>query len=648
MWADFCLFCQHHKDGDIVRPLADGSAPDPPEGFTIVVKDNGLMVLRKKRYRDLKKVGIGGFLAKTRTPKTSTKKDAAGLTPGEEDKKKRPVWRPKKNKILVQYPEYIQDSFFGKEFMLRCPDRVDEEAALATADTKRIMRQDEGTSLCLNRDALAALEDMKAKEEAEKKEKEQELADARAAAEAAAADAADKFRLAKEELEALKSGVDASKGIKSSFSGIKEEDDVKMEDDDLMLPTDLFGDDLFSNLMSGGEIDIDDSALDEAEQVEPDASGAAGATGLASKANNELEVGLRDMLGPDFDAKDMEDIFKGMGGGAGGASDTAAAAAGVSNADDKSGQIKTEIKSEPGDGLPSAVNDTLNQLTSQGSANFGFPASTGATPTSIKEELIATSASITSGPLTAASSAPSSSTYVSGLPTNMEIKSEFPAAGSVSSQMQPAASAGIAQPPPPPGAHAIPNSLTAALNNPGQGMAGIRPGPNSTLQQQQPHGRQTMPAGLGLPAGAQNNIRSPALPPGAVMASQTAAGPAGMLSGGQNMIRASVGQNIPLGGAGVGAARPSVPLAGASGNTMQQHGTAGSAANMAAAQNMPVGPGLVSGGQNMPGAGMVRPGGGGGMAASVPGPTNMGQLGQQGNVQQQVRHEIINIIWAFG
>ena len=64
------------------------------------------MVLRKKRYRDLKKVGIGGFLAKTRTPKTTNKKDPKTE---DEDKKKRPVWRPKKNKILVQYPEYIQE-----------------------------------------------------------------------------------------------------------------------------------------------------------------------------------------------------------------------------------------------------------------------------------------------------------------------------------------------------------------------------------------------------------------------------------------------------------------------------------------------------------------------------------------------------------
>ena len=130
----------YYQDGEIVRPLADGSAPEPPEGFTIVVKDNGLMVLRKKRYRDLKKVGIGGFLAKTRTPKSTNKK---GENP-EEEKKKRAVWKPKKNKILVQYPEYIQDSFFGKDFMVNCPDKVDEEANLVDVDVKKVASQ--GTS----------------------------------------------------------------------------------------------------------------------------------------------------------------------------------------------------------------------------------------------------------------------------------------------------------------------------------------------------------------------------------------------------------------------------------------------------------------------------------------------------------------------
>ena len=371
-----------HKDGEIVRPLADGSAPEPPEGFTIVVKDNGLMVLRKKRYRDLKKVGIGGFLAKTRTPKTSNKKEIP-----EDDKKKRPAWRPKKNKILVQYPEYIQDSFFGKDFMVKCPDKVDDEEVLVMADNKRVVKQDEGTALALNRDALAALEEMKAKEEAEIKEKEQELADARAAAEAAANEAADKARLAKEELDALKSG-----DITDSKSFIKE--DEKMDDEDLMLPTDLFGDDIFKNLMSGGDIDIDESALDEAEEVGEVENVSSG------NAKNELEEGLRDMLGPDFDAKDMEDILKGI----------------VDNED--KAKMSTDIKSEPTDELPSSVNDTLNQLSGQNFEPNYFPCSTSSA--AIKEELISTSNQISTATTLVPSSAISNANLVSNgsIPSN--------------------------------------------------------------------------------------------------------------------------------------------------------------------------------------------------------------------------------------
>ena len=68
-----------HKDGDIIRPLPDGKIPEAPEGFTVVTKDNGLFVLRKRRYRDLKKVGIGGFQAKTRTPSRKPKDEPEGI-----------------------------------------------------------------------------------------------------------------------------------------------------------------------------------------------------------------------------------------------------------------------------------------------------------------------------------------------------------------------------------------------------------------------------------------------------------------------------------------------------------------------------------------------------------------------------------------
>merc|ERR1712223_115243 len=112
------------KDGDIVTPLPGGRPPAPPEGFTVVEKENGLMVLRKRRYRDLKKVGIGGFQAKQRTP---SRKPEDEPEPGPDKPKKRPACRSKKNKLLLQYPEYIQDSFFGRDTIEACKVQSESE-----------------------------------------------------------------------------------------------------------------------------------------------------------------------------------------------------------------------------------------------------------------------------------------------------------------------------------------------------------------------------------------------------------------------------------------------------------------------------------------------------------------------------------------
>lgn len=38
----------------------------PPEGFTIIPMENGISVLRRKRQRNLQKLGIGGFLVRMR------------------------------------------------------------------------------------------------------------------------------------------------------------------------------------------------------------------------------------------------------------------------------------------------------------------------------------------------------------------------------------------------------------------------------------------------------------------------------------------------------------------------------------------------------------------------------------------------------
>ena len=297
-----------HKDGEIVKPLPDGSAPTAPEGFTIVVKDNGLMVLRKRRYRDLKKVGIGGFQAKVRTPKGQKGKPVEEENTADDDpnKKKRVAWRPKKNKILVQYPEYIQDAFFGKDFMAKCPEKVDDEETLPSPDKRRVHTKEDGKTIHLNKDALFALEEMKAKEEAERKEREAKEEEARAAIEAAAKVAADKARIAQEELEALKKEASEEGESSTEKKGVKEEE--MTEEEDIMLPSDLFGDDIFSSIFKGdgNNIDIDEAALDEAEEVDGNNEKT---NTEAMEINKELSAGLQDMLGPNFDAKDMEDIF---------------------------------------------------------------------------------------------------------------------------------------------------------------------------------------------------------------------------------------------------------------------------------------------------------------------------------------------------
>ena len=343
----------NHKDGEIVKPLPDGTAPEAPEGFTIVVKDNGLMVLRKRRYRDLKKVGIGGFQAKVRTPKGQAKGKQAEEELDDNDPnkpKKRVAWRPKKNKILVQYPEYIQDAFFGKDFMAKCPDKMEDDEVLPSPDKKRVHGQEDGKTVFLNKDALAALEEMKAKEEAERKEREAKEEEARAAIEAAAKVAADKARIAQEELEALKKeALEDDSTVEKK--GVKEEE--KNEDEDLMLPSDLFGDtDIFSIFKgTGTDIDIDDSALDEAEEVDGDEMSAE--QQQAAAVNKELSEGLQEMLGPDFNAKDMEDIFNIA------ASDTSKETATEVKAELKPEDVKQE-PTEASQGAASSAPDNFN------------------------------------------------------------------------------------------------------------------------------------------------------------------------------------------------------------------------------------------------------------------------------------------------
>lgn len=117
---------ENYKDGMVWERENGG----PPEGFTLFTTEQGTVVLRKKRQRNLQKVGIGGFTVRNRTMKSlketlvKDELDETGqvpeITAGMEDKKKK-VGAKKKlktNKLIETYPSYLQEAFFGKELLV--------------------------------------------------------------------------------------------------------------------------------------------------------------------------------------------------------------------------------------------------------------------------------------------------------------------------------------------------------------------------------------------------------------------------------------------------------------------------------------------------------------------------------------------------
>ncbi|XP_004534774.1 histone-lysine N-methyltransferase 2C [Ceratitis capitata] len=103
-----------YKDG-MVWLGADNS---PPEGFSISTNDDGIAILRKKRQRNLQKIGIGGFSVRNRT----VKKDESSLNSNncssmDPEKRKKAVRKKVKSRLSESYPAYLQEAFFGKPLL---------------------------------------------------------------------------------------------------------------------------------------------------------------------------------------------------------------------------------------------------------------------------------------------------------------------------------------------------------------------------------------------------------------------------------------------------------------------------------------------------------------------------------------------------
>ncbi|KAF9417774.1 hypothetical protein HW555_005188, partial [Spodoptera exigua] len=107
------------KEGILWNVANDGP---PPEGFTIYTTDSGLTVLRRKRQRNLNKLGIGGFVVRQRqtTAKAQADEDKEGdgtQASGESPSNKRKPRRKPRSKLMEQFPSYMQEAFFGKELL---------------------------------------------------------------------------------------------------------------------------------------------------------------------------------------------------------------------------------------------------------------------------------------------------------------------------------------------------------------------------------------------------------------------------------------------------------------------------------------------------------------------------------------------------
>lgn len=110
---------------DIYREGMEWTKEDgpPPEGFTLYSMENGTTVLRRKRQRNLQRLGIGGFLVRVRGNVNKLSQDNDDLEGGDEapvdgeKPRKKPIRRKPKGKLAETYPPYLQEAFFGKELL---------------------------------------------------------------------------------------------------------------------------------------------------------------------------------------------------------------------------------------------------------------------------------------------------------------------------------------------------------------------------------------------------------------------------------------------------------------------------------------------------------------------------------------------------
>jgi [histone H3]-lysine4 N-trimethyltransferase MLL3 len=294
-----------NEEAQIYKDGMDWSSNDPaPDGFSLFTTEVGQVVLRKKRQRNLQKLGIGGFSVRNRAVRTKEEEpsNSAGI-PGDETKKKKPNRRKQKNKLVETYPAYLQEAFFGRT-LLDSNVKVKLESSSDEDETKSNVSDDKTIKLSL--DELKMIESMRAKQQQKLLEEQKLLQLHLEKSQQTLVSKGSQIHL-NQKMQTEAGG--AMKSFNNSLSlnlnaalsqteiktelGLIDEDEINSDTDalkdDLGLPSDLLDNDLVDTIMNEDD-DLTKNSSDDVKGVKDD---------------------LADILSPHFniDCKDMEDML---------------------------------------------------------------------------------------------------------------------------------------------------------------------------------------------------------------------------------------------------------------------------------------------------------------------------------------------------
>lgn len=154
------------KEGMVWTPRPD---QPPPEGYSIYTTENGVTVLRRKRQRNLQKLGIGGFhvrLRGMRKDKDDEAPDEMTIIGMDDKPRRKPQRRKPKTKLSECFPLYMQEAFFGKTTLDKTKDNLDSSSGSDSEVEKKKSVQNSNT-IQLSQDEIQAMQQIKAKQEKE-------------------------------------------------------------------------------------------------------------------------------------------------------------------------------------------------------------------------------------------------------------------------------------------------------------------------------------------------------------------------------------------------------------------------------------------------------------------------------------------------